>query len=114
MKTSHSEMPILSPLPEVVVVVVVAGVLVVVVAGVVVVVVVAGVVVVVAVLLAAVAFVELVVVSDPPQATKLSAQETESARETKNLLLIGKVLLKNSDRAGPGLTEWGNGKASRG
>jgi uncharacterized membrane protein len=89
-KSSHSATPILSPLPEVVVVVgvlVVAGVVVVI--GVLVVVVV-GVIVVVAVLLAAVVFVELVVVvSDPPQAAKLSAQETDSIRETKNLLLMG-------------------------
>jgi hypothetical protein len=53
-------------------------------------VVVVGVIVVVAVLLAAVVFVELVVVvSDPPQAAKLSAQETDNIREMKNLLLMG-------------------------
>jgi hypothetical protein len=58
------------------VLVVVAGVLVVVV------------VVVVAVLLAAVSFELFVVVSDPPQPIKSSAQETERVREMKNLLDI--------------------------
>jgi hypothetical protein len=63
--------------------VVVAGVLVVVVAGVLV----------VAVLLAPTVFEALVVVvSEPPQAAKKSAQETESARETKILFIMGGCL----------------------
>jgi hypothetical protein len=92
--------------------VVVAGVLVVVVvvvAGVVVVV--AGVVVVVAVWLLTVVFVELVVgVSDPPQAASTSAQETESNRETKTLLLIGNFSLRIQTGQDAGSTERGNGK----
>jgi hypothetical protein len=87
----------------VVVFVFVEGVLVVVVAGVLVVEVVAGVVEVVAVWFAPVAFEELVVgVSDPPQAASSSAQETESIRETKNLLLIRKFSLRIQTGPKPG------------